>query len=164
LTSIEGENELILDYDMSAMRPSYDHNYQFPCTIFFDTKPIKSVQKYGLSENFLPEIDIVHERHKISLGKIVDHYTKAGQFQIMLLVRNNGDKYIYDLDLIDNLPRTAEIHNAGFEYEENIIDEKMKEIIWKIEKIGPREEIEVSYLLNVPEGDYDLQNHEIFIK
>jgi predicted nucleic acid-binding Zn-ribbon protein len=162
--AVNPRDKIGIRFSVCAQRPGHDQEYKFPNLAYYDTSPAKSIQKYEIAENFLPKVDIVHKRHKISLGKIVDHYNEKGKFQVTLLIRNNGDQPVEHLELIDNLPQESSIENTAFEFTENNLGAGKKEILWKVPRINPHEEIELTYLLDLHEADYDIHAHEIFFK
>ncbi|MHA1672896.1 MAG: hypothetical protein ACTSYI_04660 [Promethearchaeota archaeon] len=160
---INNNESLKLEYQIMALRPRNDVEYKFPTSIYFASYPLNNIQTYEISENLLPSIDITHDRKKISLGKIVDNYLEAGKFQITLLIRNFGSTLLENLKIIDALPAVAEISNSFYSFKEEAIDKGVKEILWNLDKIGPLEEIEISYLVDLGNKNYDLNDFELKI-
>ncbi len=160
---INNNESMKLEYPIMALRPRNDVEYNFPTSIYFASYPLNNIQAYEISENLLPSINITHDRKKISLGKIVDNYLEAGKFQITLLIRNFGSTLLKNLKIIDALPAVAEISNSFYSFKEESIDKEVKEIIWNLDKIGPLEEIEISYLVDVGSKNYDLNDFELKI-
>jgi hypothetical protein len=94
----------------------------------------------------------------------VDNYDEKGLFELTLLVRNKGTKIIENLQIIDYLPKDAEISNAFYNYSEISGKNGKKKIIWKLEKINPLEEVEISYLVNLKQNSFDLNDFELVLK
>ena len=43
----------------------------------------------------------------------------------------------------------AKIENAVYSFKENVLEENKKEVLWNVDRIGPHEEIEVGYNVEV---------------
>jgi uncharacterized coiled-coil DUF342 family protein len=150
-----------LKYEITTSKPRNDVDYKFPTVIYYDTDPPKAVQKYEIAGDFLPNMRILHERRKISLGKIIDSFEEAGKFSVTLLVKNNGNTDIPKIKVLDQLPQTASISNTFYQFEEKPIGGNMKQIIWQITEIKAFQEKEVTYLVDLNGNQYDLNDFEL---
>jgi hypothetical protein len=164
LGSFNPGSELEIQYSLAYNRAKNDVEYEFPSSILFDTKPAKAIHYYPIPSQNLPLLEIIHERKKISLGKIIDHYPEKGKFQVLLIVKNKGQSFIDELKIIDHLPKSAIISNAYYKYEEHEVSNDLKEIIWELKQIAPLEEIEITYLVDLGSEDYDLNEFELLIE
>ena len=112
LDFINPNNNFKLNYPIITHHPRNNIDYNFPSELYYDTEPSQTIQKYEISHSNLPHVNIIHQRHKISMGKIVDHSNEIGKYSISLLIRNNGNIALDDLQIVDTLPLDAEIFNA----------------------------------------------------
>ena len=80
-----------------------------------------------------------------------------------MLIRNNGNISVDKLQIIDTLPKEAEIFNAFYEYEEKIEDE-IKQIIWHIDRLGAYQELEIDYIVDLHGQVSDLSEFEMSFK
>lgn len=157
------EKTLSLTYPITASRPRNDKEYLFETSIYYASDPVKNIQKYEIPQHLIPKLDIYHERKKLTLGKIVDSYTETGKFQVTLLIRNQGSNLIEKLQIINNMPISSEISNSFYKFTENKLNDEIKEVIWKLDKIRPYEEMEISYLVDLGQENYDLNDYEMKI-
>jgi hypothetical protein len=158
------DDEIQFVFKMKCQKAKNDIDYKFPSSIIFDTNPPKGANIYSIPPQNLPFLEITHDRKKISLGKVIDHYSEEGVYQVLLLIRNRGSTFINSLQIIDTIPDSAKISNAFYKYSEHQVSAVKKEIIWEIDQIAPHEEIEITYLVDLGEEDQDLNDFELILK
>ena len=161
LAPIQPEETVVVSYPISTQKPRNDVDYRFPTVIFYDSDPPRSIQKYEIVGDFLPDLQIAHERRKISLGKIIDSFEEAGKFAVTLLIKNTGNQTLSKFRILDQLPLDAEISNAAYEFEEKPIDAKLKQVLWHIPEIQAFQEKEVNYIVDLHATAYDLNECEL---
>jgi len=158
---LQPEESLVLKYPFKAIKPRINVEYQFPLEIFYDVNDKQTILSFKPTKDNLPSLDIIHQRKKVSLGKMIDNYDQASRFVITLLVRNLGNTAIDNLSVIETMPKNVEIFNAQLKFQEELGKENMKKIIWKIDHLSAFQEIEISYLLDIHGADYDLKKFEL---
>jgi uncharacterized repeat protein (TIGR01451 family) len=156
LDEFGSEQVLSLKYEINAVLPKKDKEYNFPSTLLINFNGSNNNKKYILPQDNLPKLNVIHNRRKISLGKIVDNYDEANKFIITLLVRNTSNTAIENLEIIDTLPKSVDIFNAGMSYVEKLSKDNFKQILFKVEYLGPFQSIEISYLIDTKGIPVDL--------
>ncbi len=161
-----GQNNdvLTVNYSIFAFQPKR-LEYKFSSSLFYDTKPSRAIQEYKILDDSLPKLKILETTKNISMGKTIEEVPGTNKFRITLLVKNYGAKVIKGLEIIDLLPKTAVISNEFYRYEENILNDEKKEVVWHIEKIMANEDIEIFYILELDEADtHDITEYELIVK
>lgn len=156
------DNTFTIKYSLFTLNPNKTE-YNFPCSVYFDTEPMREIQEYIVSEDDLPKITVLESRKDISVGKTVQRIGEEGKLRISLLIRNYGVKVIQDLEIIDILPRSSTILKTDQKYSENILNDEKKEVIWHLGKIMSNEDMEIKYLLEVV-GEYNITDNELIVK
>jgi hypothetical protein len=159
--ALQPEESLVIKYPFKAIKPRINVEYQFPLEIMYDVNDKQTILSFKPTKDNLPSLDIVHQRKKVSLGKMIDNYDQASRFVITLLVRNLGNTPIDNLSVIETMPKNVELFNAQIKYQEEATQENMKKIIWKIDHLSAFQELEISYLLDIHGANYDLKKFEL---
>ncbi len=149
-----------------GLNPNLQNEYMFPTVITCNSIPLATPYKFNIGAENLPSIEIEHKRQRISLGRIVDHYAEAGKFDITLIVKNDSNTVLNDLEIVDTIPKGAELANAEYPFViEGHLNPELSKVVWKLEKISAYQEIEISYLLSLPSGEsYNLNNMDLSLK
>ncbi len=156
------DNTFTIKYSLFALNPNKTE-YNFPCSVYFDTEPMREIQEYIVIEDDLPKITVLESRKDISVGKTVQRIGEEGKLRISLLIRNYGVKVIQNLEIIDILPRSSTILKTDQKYSENILNDEKKEVIWHLGKIMSNEDMEIKYMLEI-KGEYNITDNELIVK
>lgn len=156
------DNTFTVKYSIFALNPN-KNEYNFPCSVYFDTEPMREIQEYIVTDDDLPKLTVLETRKDISVGKTVQRVGDEGKLRISLLIRNYGVKVIQNLEVIDILPRSSTILKTDQKYSENILNDEKKEIVWHLGKIMSNEDMEIKYLLEV-KGEYNITDNELIVK
>ncbi len=150
----------------SGLNPNLQADYIFPTTITCNSIPLSSPYRLNIDQKDLPSIEIEHKRQRISLGRIVDHYAEAGKFDIRLIVKNDSNITLTDIEIYDTIPKEAELSNTEYLFTKGKhARPELSRIVWKLEKLNPYQELEISYLLSLPdERSYSLNDMDLSIK
>lgn len=164
LKPIKADHSLHIQIPVKGVSPKNKKDYNFPTNFLLEYLPLTAIQAVDIPKENLPSMEIIHKRRKISLGKIVEAYDATGRFAISLLVRNNAHHPAHDVRIIDKLPASAKISNAFYEYREEETEDELKNVIWTVDSLPPLQEVQISYVIDLEDSDFDLNNLSLAIE
>ncbi len=163
IEEIKPNSTIKLIYPVHAIKPKPEADYKFHSTVFYSLAGTSQFHRYQLSENAVPTVQIIHQRRGISLGRIVDNYIENDKIAVTVLVKNTGNVSIKDLKIADFIPENSELLNMSQEVEEISTAKKQKKIIWKIDSLGPYQELEISYILKFLGDTRDMDEFDLIL-
>ena len=104
--SVDPQDTLEVSYTISTEHPRNNVDYHFSTTIYYKSENVQKVEKYEIPKFSQPKLGIIHNRQKLSLGKLVEPIQNAGKFAITLLLKNSGNITIENLQISDSIPKT----------------------------------------------------------
>ena len=163
LEEIKPNSTVKITYPVVALKPKPNSDYKFPSVVFYSLAGTSLFHRYQLAESAVPTVQIIHQRRGISLGRIVDNYIENDKIAVTVLVKNTGNISIKELRIADFIPENSEILNMSQDLEEISTMTKQKKIIWKIDSLGPYQELEISYILKFLGDTRDMDEFDLIL-
>ena len=163
LQEIKPNSTVKLTYSVKTLKPRPDNDYKFPSTMFYCLQTTNQFHRQSLAEKATPAINIIHQRRGISLGRIMDNYIESDKISITVIVKNTGNVGMKDLKIADFIPANSELFNMTHEAGEISKTAKQKKVIWKIDSLGPYQEVEISYILKFMDDARNMDDFDLIM-
>lgn len=152
---IKTEDFIEIRYPLQAKSPDYRTNYQFPLNIstfypMFSVQEAEEKLAYVAEEDLksdqLPNLDIVHKRRDLLIGKEIFPGKTVDEFGINVVVKNNSNIEVKNIEIKDTLSKSFEFISSNVK--QKITESKDSDeytIAFEVDKILPYQEKEIRY-------------------
>ncbi|MEA3558986.1 MAG: hypothetical protein U9R75_07010, partial [Candidatus Thermoplasmatota archaeon] len=158
--SLRSGERLVVRYTSTIYRPEPDERIEAPAEVDSRTY-LQGPVIPGDDTAGAPVIDTVQVLRKFSIGKSIEQGSNSGEYRIELMYRNRGKDQVADLVMRDLIPENFTGSNYSQQPEEEGTPEGVNILEWKIPRIGPGENLIISYSIK-GEGEYHATDAQIF--
>ncbi len=160
-SAINSQEKMTISYYIRATRPRHDVDYKFGSSLHYMADVSEGMQKYSIAKEALPKLRMIHERHKMMVGKLIDKQSNESKYFVTLLVKNSGGKPLKNIKIIEVFPGEIEILNAYNQYEEHVLENGNKQIIWLLDQVNSFQECEIGYVVDLHGKEFDLNDSQL---
>ncbi|MHA1799946.1 MAG: hypothetical protein ACTSVY_15975 [Candidatus Helarchaeota archaeon] len=153
---LEDNSTIKLEYPLKAVKPVMGEEYSAPILFQAITEEGSIIELY--IEVPEEEIQIIHERRRVTDGRVIQQGSVKGQYDIVIIHKNRGDAAEIDKVFEEVIPENFNLVSANPEPEQS-----GNKLTWTFEKIEPNEEIEIEFTIEGT-GDYRARDAQISFK
>ncbi|MHA1784495.1 MAG: hypothetical protein ACTSX4_09340 [Candidatus Helarchaeota archaeon] len=153
---LEDNSTIKLEYPLKAVKPVMGEEYSAPILFQAITEEGSIIELYIEAPE--EEIQIIHERRRVTDGRVIQQGSVKGQYDIVIIHKNRGDAAEIDKVFEEVIPENFNLVSANPEPEQS-----GNKLTWTFEKIEPNEEIEIEFTIEGT-GDYRARDAQISFK